>query len=436
MAVAAGSSMREISVTLDPVETSGARKWTIGVSMRNRKIGKLIAITPEMRANEPLDADYEAIITKRIIRVNDDGDTLVTEFAPTIIDHRDGDSARDNVFIRAMRLAISARRKFARQHSVSVRSDGVSVPLVAPMLAANISSIKPDWTSGRIYVQRKYDGLRALGTVDGSGIPILYGRGAYMFAGPAVARIKLALARIMGSRVDARGVYTDGELYVHGMSLQEIESAATNGRATISLNYVVYDLITLAPGQVSSKLRTAARQDNANDDTYPVRLEKLRALMREEPTRDDGAIIVAETFECASMDCARDLFARFLREGYEGAILRTSTSPYVHGRSSSLIKMKLTQDAEFRIVGFTQGERGSAKGALLFVCATDSGRTFVVTPTGSLDARKKMFAAFTRSRAMFARDWLGKPLIVKFDALSRDGIPLRARTDGVIRTVQ
>lgn len=409
-----------------PVDLGGGRTWSIVVEVLRERIP--VEITKSMRAGEPMDgALYSARVTRRV--TSRDG-ARVTEYAPTIIEH--SATARENVYLRALRMAMSARRKLARQHSVSERSDGVSVPLFAPMLATSLQPsdaidelfARDDNGVSHIFVQRKYDGLRAIGTVDGAGVPILYGRRAIIFASQSVSRIKSELARIV--RV---GTYIDGELYVHGMSLQEIESAATNRSrqdAPTTLNFIAYDIF------------------DGGAKPFSERLTQLRAILDEQGA--NAAIQCAETFTCARHDgsqCVRDLFTRFLREGYEGAIARYDGRAYEHGRSSSLVKIKLAHDAEYRVVAFTSAMRGSSRGALLFVCEISrGGATFVVTPTGSISARRALMKEVTTARGTeFAptgetkRKWLGKYIVVRFDALSRDGIPLRARTSGFIRAV-
>jgi ATP-dependent DNA ligase len=103
--------------------------------------------------------------------------------------------------------------------------------------------------------------------------------------------------------------------------------------------------------------------------------------------------------------------------------------------------MKPTFDAEFTITGWTVGEKGRARGALLFICeardAEGHAQTFVVTPTGTVVARIEMARDFARieenGRSVFDNNWRGKQLIVKFDELSSGGVPQRARTDSEIR---
>ena len=462
------------AVTLDPVNLGNSRIWSITVEVL--RDGMPVVITPSMRAGNPMDSTlYSARLVRRITRRDDN--TTVIEYAPTIVEMTRNSTAtvkRDNVYLRALRMAISARRKLARLHSVSERSDGINIPLFAPMLATSLhppdaieglfankssmslSSCSDPSESKPIYVQRKYDGLRAIGTIDGAGVPILYGRRAIIFTSPAVSRIKSELARI----ISRTGIYIDGELYVHGMSLQEIESAATNSRATTSLNFVVYDMFTII--------------DDGVKMPFSARLAYLRTLL--DTQEANAAIRCAETFTCHHTDaittCVRELFARFLREGYEGAIVRIDGRAYEHKRSNALIKIKLAHDAEFRVVAFTSALRGSSRGALLFVCeglrprvegdpsrddasassasasSSQSLATFTVTPTGSISARRSYMKQVTAlepngrtSSEQFVptdearKKWLGKYIIVKFDALSRDGIPLRARTDGTVREV-
>lgn len=213
------------------------------------------------------------------------------------------------------------------------------------------------------------------------------------------------------------------------------------------LSFVMYDLFIVNKGSNTS-----------NSLTFDERFAIMRAISRWNDARNPAIrlrkISFAETATFVSkpgggvgeraIDYALELYARFLGEHYEGAIFRLNT-PYEHsvnGRhSKGLLKMKPVHDAEFTIVGFTLGENGRARGALLFTCeVSPGGARFNVTPTGTVASRIALATEFARvednGNTVFENEWLGKPLIVHFDELSPAGVPQRARTDGTLRTYE
>lgn len=141
---------------------------------------------------------------------------------------------------------------------------------------------------------------------------------------------------------------------------------------------------------------------------------------------DSDAIVAVETKLVADEDEAMEAFGDFIEQGYEGAMLRNSKSPYVEKRSYDLQKMKEFDDAEFEIVGVEEG-RGKMAGKGIFVCRTEAGDEFRTKQKGSLD-----------DLAIYLQDpgrWIGKMLTVQFQGYTNDSnvprfpIGLRVRED-------
>jgi bifunctional non-homologous end joining protein LigD len=96
------------------------------------------------------------------------------------------------------------------------------------------------------------------------------------------------------------------------------------------------------------------------------------------------------------------------RRGYEGLVAKDSASPYVEKRSKSWLKVKVHQEDEFIIAGFTAPE-GSRKyfGALL-LAARDKGKLRYVGKVGTgfnqeiLASLYKEFQPLVRSKTMLA----------------------------------
>ena len=84
-------------------------------------------------------------------------------------------------------------------------------------------------------------------------------------------------------------------------------------------------------------------------------------------------------------------------------------------RSYSLLKLKDFVDAEYRIVDVVDGD-GSDVGLAIFELETDSGQRFNCRPEGSQENRAELF----KNR----RQLVGRYMTVRYQELSRDGIPI------------
>ena len=109
--------------------------------------------------------------------------------------------------------------------------------------------------------------------------------------------------------------------------------------------------------------------------------------------------------------------------GYEGIMLRHENGKYKQGpsRSSDLFKLKSMTENEYIIVGCKEG-LGLDAGTVIWVCETeintDNGLEkvqFAVRPKGSREERKQWFSE--------SKKYIGKPLTVRFQELTKDGIP-------------
>jgi DNA ligase-1 len=103
-------------------------------------------------------------------------------------------------------------------------------------------------------------------------------------------------------------------------------------------------------------------------------------------------------------------------EGYEGTMIRNPSMEYEIGkRSYSLLKLKDFVDAEYRIVDVIDGD-GSDKGLAIFILETDAGNRFNCRPEGTQSNRAELYLS--------RKELVGKFLTVRYQELSRDGIPI------------
>jgi len=188
------------------------------------------------------------------------------------------------------------------------------------------------------------------------------------------------------------GEQVDGELYCHGWTFQRIISAIKRKRDdTDLLEYHIYD----APHS------TKTFQERFIDSF----------LKGGETTR----IKIVENFKVNSEEELAEHESKAVAAGYEGLMLRHTDSLYkFKNRSYDLLKVKQQQDAEYKIVGFSDGD-GREAGKVLWRCVTDSGIEFGVRPKGTHEERAELFKS--------GSDYIGKELTVQFFELTDDGVP-------------
>lgn len=285
-----------------------------------------------------------------------------------------------------------------RQEDASKPSTN-TLGLEKPMLAQSLDKVKPeqiDWSQA--YAQPKLDGHRAL-FKDG----VLYSRQGKPLDLPHI--------------VDDLHMYgfddlhLDGEIYLHGKTLQEISSLIKRPQeGTDSLVFHIYDLVDSKP----------------YSERYQEIWSRLMELDEAPPTFD-----VVSTFNAGNFEELQKAHQINLAQGYEGTMLRWGSAGYEDGkRSKHLLKMKNFQDAEFEIIGYQEGKPYVTKEMTfqvpVWVCQTPSGKSFTCTAQG--DRFEKHALWETRA------EHIGKQLTVKYHYLSKDGIPqlpvaLRFRED-------
>ena len=219
-----------------------------------------------------------------------------------------------------------------------------------------------------------------------------FSRDEHEFTPAVIAHIVEALNPIS----DAKDLILDGELYVHGWSLQDINGAvAINRKAarkdTHEIQYQIFDCVT-----------------NEYFDQRYLRLFELFALAK-------SPIKLVKTQFIDDKETGDELFAKYVDEGYEGIMYRDCDMHYQQKRSNALRKRKGWQDDEFPILSVIEGE-GKRTGMVgAFVCQARNGSTFRVgTGLGWTNAE------LTR---LFHDQPINQRLTVKYITLSRDGIP-------------
>jgi len=220
---------------------------------------------------------------------------------------------------------------------------------VKPMLATLVR--KPFHQPGWIY-EEKYDGYRIVAYKEGDRVALVSRNGNDRTATyPSVARAIQQLS--------LRTILLDGEVVAfdsHGISrfqlLQE-GSAATS--------YAVFDCLYSSGGDLRNEPLTTRRA------AVESALDNVKGLMISRRLPDNGL----EAYKIAK------------KKGYEGIVAKDLSSPYIEGRSAKWLKVKVHQEEEMVIGGFTKPEGSRDHFGALLLGAYENGKLRYVGKVGT-----------------------------------------------------
>lgn len=271
-----------------------------------------------------------------------------------------------------------------------------NIQVFLPMLAAKYADRKKKITFPAT-VQPKMDGVRALGHWDHQNSKLL-SRGGKFYD---IKHISEQIADILRP-----GQVVDGEVYIHGLVRQDINKLVKKHReeptddmpfSSVDLELWIYDSFYLD----QLEMPWTERADILRQLHHEVRTFPNLRVVHGVQIKDHSDII--------------SMHERYVKEGFEGAIIREHHGTYeLANRSNYLIKYKVFQDDEFKIIGYTEGI-GKFAGCVIWICETPEGRRFNVTPKGTLQEKAKMF----NEGDSYIRQWL----TVQFQSYSNDRIP-------------
>jgi ATP-dependent DNA ligase len=247
--------------------------------------------------------------------------------------------------------------------------------LLKPMLAQQLKNSKVDYK--KCFVQYKYNGHRCLITNTGKEI-IAYSRN-----GKTINTI----SHILDNLNIAPGTTLDGELYIHGMQLQDAGSLIRKIQpGNEKLEFICYDIM--------------------KPDKYENRLYYLCNLITPK------AVHIAPTLFGNKISNLNEHLHNAIEDGYEGLILRTNDTGYEPGkRSKSLVKVKKWLDAEFLVTNIV----ASVDGWAVLECAIPSGGFFRALAPGTIEEKTDIL--YNQA------DYIGQYVNVEFFEWTNDGIP-------------
>lgn len=298
------------------------------------------------------------------------------------------------------------------------------------------------------YVQPKLDGLRCLVTFDEGGNPTFNSRGnkTYPIKGKIIEQVK-DLSNSTGFKM------LDGEVYLHGLTLQKISSLAkkwrthddiakeiqkdfegdnkrrdkaiANGESTykdfnkddISVEIIPVPDVDRYGGYESADLQFHVFDVPSKDKPWYTdsglnsRLGDFLLAAVHAAARDLTHVHFVRGDFYSNEQEVKDSIAVNMQKGYEGSIIRNSKGIYEFGqRSNDLLKWKIFQSDECVVTGYVIDKNNEA----VLEGITKSGKKFSF----------KMKGTFKDRNEAAAKRLIGKFVTFTFQTLTDGGIPL------------
>lgn len=405
------------SLTIGPIynqQKDKVRSWEITISLFDAKHKQMSITSLDMSVPEGATAEY--FTTNGLIGMK------MTQSAPTIITSGKNLGKRNatNVLTQAHADCASKYRLKLKggysENATGSNSNDQTIESQVPIPMA-LKSWKDFGSRLKypLYVQPKLDGLRMIAMLDSDGKVALKTRRRHDI--PKFDKLRAHLQKMYDSQPD-KGIILDGELYTHGMSLQNISgivrSETERGDEKDALQYWLFDCFCVVDGN-----------GYTTNDPFEVRRERLNAFVGKQPKTSQ--LVINETKLVRSEDESTAYYDQLVQDGYEGVIYKSLGKPYEYSftkekRSSWYLKRKQQFDSEFEIVSYTEG-KGKDAGCVVFVLQTSEGIAFNSVPNGTYEYRKDLYQECEQDFTRFK----GKMAKVQFEDFSTEKVPLRNR---------
>jgi len=253
-------------------------------------------------------------------------------------------------------------------------------------------------------IQRKYDGIRCIASFHQNEIVLETRSGTKIDNFNCLRKELKELYISLNYHLKDTHFYFDGELYTDEFPFEELNGLVRKKKDKVSeseiekmnkIKFNIFDFFDL----------------DRIDLTFQHRNDELNVCINK--NKNDKYITLAPTYIAKTVDDVSKFHEQFVKEGFEGTILRNLNSVYqLNKRSKDLQKYKDFVDEEFPIIGFKDGV-GKDTGLVVWKCVTPKGVEFEVVPNGTQLYRSELFKN--------GNDYIGKMLTVVFQGYTRDG---------------
>lgn len=307
----------------------------------------------------------------------------------------------------------------------STTSEGFVLPMLAKVLEDN----KPFEKYGTMLGQWKIDGLRCIiGATDKSDdlfnpVTLTYhSRTGEDWTTKMCWMDKILLPKISKELLDMmidEGACLDGELYLPGYSVNDINSFVKNTQLAnhYKLQYWCYDICC---ENMSANIRQ-------NIITWNISNSAAIFNTKEEHLNNKEQFVTLLPVDCSNINIALNYRDKFIDLGFEGLILRNPSAEYQFGkRNQAMFKFKKVDDGKFSIVDIVSEHKRSD--LPLFVLRNDiNDELFECSINKSQDIQREILANKEK--------YIGKYMQVEFRARSGvNQVPFHARGIDIINS--
>jgi ATP-dependent DNA ligase len=157
--------------------------------------------------------------------------------------------------------------------------------------------------------------------------------------------------------------------------------------------------------------------DTISDESYDKRYEKLKAFA-------SSNVDLVPSYEIVATDeNIKEKLEEFLAEGHEGLMIRTLDKGYENKRSWSLVKVKLFEDAEYKIVGLETNSLGRLGGVIVELPEPTTDRNGKTLTTFKAGLGKGISHEDGMQMLNNEANYIGKMATVEYFGKSEYGIP-------------
>lgn len=301
----------------------------------------------------------------------------------------------------------------------STTSEGFVLPMLAKVLEDN----KPFDKFGDMLGQWKIDGLRCIIGAERNDFDLFnpvvltyHSRTGENWTPKMKWMDEIILPKLSGELLDMmieEGAYLDGELYLPGYSVNDINSFVKNAQLPqhYQLQYWCYDICC---ENMSAIARDNFRIKNIEHNFGETLADKEAHL------NNKKQLFILPTYTVCNLEQATGHRNNFIERGFEGLILRNPAAEYQFGkRNQAMFKFKKVDDGKFVIVNITSEHKRSD--LPLFVLRNDiNDELFECSINKPQDVQREILANKEK--------YIGKYMLVEFRARSGVAqVPFHAR---------
>lgn len=248
--------------------------------------------------------------------------------------------------------------------------------IIKPFLAKPADDVSNKAFNRQYYGSRKINGTRCL---------IYYKNGVIKTASRGAITYDVAInhiithPKLINLFKENPDLILDGEIYKHGWTLNKISGLARKEEPDEEQKHLEYYLYDIADTTKIFKDRLTILneiKDKLNLDFNPER----------EWDENDLKIQFVPQDLMQGWDQIKKYHDKFVSEGWEGLVIRFVNGIYKPGkRSSDMIKIKIYKNAEYRILGLSEGLRPED---MCFIMKTPGGYEFRAKPMGDREQKQ------------------------------------------------